>query len=274
MSSLFGDIFGNPCDRLAVVSAVGQACHQVCDEPCLFHDDVAARLVGLSPAVLALFLGEDGGFRSGRFYMAGRARFVTERIAAAVAAGTRQLVVYSAGMTTFCYQDVCREMRSFEIDNPQFQAWKRSRLADSGISPPASLRYIPADGPPAAGQLEASGFDPREPTMFIWLGTLPLTDCDRISHVLDHFSEYHLTDLIMEYLEPRTETITQSVVSLALAPMTAFPIGKIAAGFEASGFRTSADLTVPELIARYTTTQFDGPIFLPLHLLHLTRDPR
>src|SRR5207245_464739 len=71
-----------------------------------------------------------------RMVIAARHRFAEDRLAAAVAAGTTQLVLLGAGLDTSAYRNPHAGLRVFEVDHPQTQQWKGERLAGAGITAP------------------------------------------------------------------------------------------------------------------------------------------
>ena len=113
--------------------ALRRAAHQLLDQPPVFADPVALRIIGAyaadalqaSPRTfevtpLAPYL---------RAFMAVRSRYAEEQLARAVAASARQYVVLGAGLDTFAYRNPWPDLRVFEVDHPATQAWKRARLA-------------------------------------------------------------------------------------------------------------------------------------------------
>lgn len=78
-----------------------------------------------------------------------------------------------AGPDTFADRQPHGEsLTVFEVDFPATQAWKRQRLAASGIAVPRSLRFVPVDfeRQTAFDGLASAGFDAQAPALFSWLG--------------------------------------------------------------------------------------------------------
>src|ERR1700712_5120805 len=94
---------GGP-SRTALATAYARAYHQIADRPRILTDPLAARLLGVTADELSE-LGEPTKDRPGRgrrrLFFAARARFAEDRVAAAVAAGVRQVVILGAGLDTF-----------------------------------------------------------------------------------------------------------------------------------------------------------------------------
>jgi len=103
-----------------------------------------------------------------------RSRWAEDCVAAAVAAGVRQLVVLGAGLDSFAYRNPfpASALHVFEMDHPATQAWKRERLRAAGLEPPASLTFVPIDFErrTPADALATGGFDTGVPAIVSWLG--------------------------------------------------------------------------------------------------------
>lgn len=155
-----------------------RAAHQLFDRPLIFEDPLALRI--LSDEAAARVRGETEGeqtawARGFRLFMATRSRFAEEELARSVEQGVRQYVVLGAGLDTFAYRNPFADLRVFEVDHPDTQAWKRERLRHGGIAVPESMRFAPVDfeRDTLAHGLEAVGFRGEEPAFFSWLGVVP-----------------------------------------------------------------------------------------------------
>ncbi|MGH3763878.1 MAG: class I SAM-dependent methyltransferase [Pseudonocardiaceae bacterium] len=170
---------GQP-SRTAFATAYARAYHQTAAEPRVFTDPLAARIVDMTSDELterdtATFdTGDADENLRRRLFIAARSRYAEDTIAAAVTAGTRQVVILGAGLDTFAYRNPYADVRVFEVDHPDTQAWKRQRLAEAGIEIPDSLTFTPVDFDretlPAG--LVTSGFDRTSPAVFAWLGVV------------------------------------------------------------------------------------------------------
>jgi methyltransferase (TIGR00027 family) len=170
----------------AVRVAERRALHQLIDEPRVFDDPLAVRILGaeterqmratpqaydrspLSPYLRAAFVA--------------RSRFAEDELAVAVARGVRQYIVLGAGYDTFAYRNPYPDLRVFEVDHPATQAAKRQRLTEVGIEVPPSLTYVPIDFAQTSlpEVLAASGFDDQKPAFVSWLGVVPYLELDAI----------------------------------------------------------------------------------------------
>jgi methyltransferase (TIGR00027 family) len=158
--------------------ALHRAAHQFRDQPRLFEDPLALRIVGAE---------HEAGLRADaaepeslprtmlRNFVAARSRYAEDRLAESVTRGLDQYVVLGAGLDTFAYRQPPAGLRLFEVDHPATQAWKRQLLATAGIAAPASLRYIAVDfeKQDLRSELERGGLDFGRPAFFAWLGVTP-----------------------------------------------------------------------------------------------------
>ena len=113
--------------------------------------------------------------RDFRAFMAVRSRYAEDLLAEAVRVGVTQYVVLGAGLDTFAYRNPYPGLQVFEVDFPATQEWKRAKLAESGITEPANLTFVPLDFEHhtlAEGLAEAK-FDVTKPAFFGWLGVVP-----------------------------------------------------------------------------------------------------
>ena len=171
---------GEP-DSTAVRTALWRALHVEVDAPTVLDDRIGLQLV--AP-------GEDWrdrgdmdplGTRGIRLAIVARARFVEDLVVEQAAAGVTQYVILGAGLDTFAQRraDLGGELRTFEVDRPGNQAWKRQRLVELGLGIPDHLRFVPVDfesGESWWDGLRAAGFDPERPAVVASTGvTMYLT---------------------------------------------------------------------------------------------------
>ena len=117
--------------------AMRRAAHQVLDTPPVFEDPLALKVLGLSPGDVPPDDVESAReSRQRRAFIAARSRYVEDELARLVARGVDQYVVLGAGLDTFACRNSDPRLRVFEVDHPATQAWKRERLASTGIMPP------------------------------------------------------------------------------------------------------------------------------------------
>jgi methyltransferase (TIGR00027 family) len=166
---------GQP-SRTAFAAAAHRAAHQLLEGGRIFADPLATAVLGAPEANLVGEGAQQPATRGMRLFIAARSRFAEESLAAAVARGVRQYVVLGAGLDTFAHRNpfVDESLRVFEVDYPATQAWKQRRLADAGLTAPASLTFAPVDfeRQTLAAGLAAAGFDAAAPAFFSWLGVV------------------------------------------------------------------------------------------------------
>jgi methyltransferase (TIGR00027 family) len=193
---------GQP-SRTAYAAARHRAVHQVVDGGRVFADPLAVPILGEPPDVLAREAGADRWRRYLRMFIAARTRFAEDALAAAVAAGTPQVVVLGAGLDTFALRHP--GLPVYEVDHPATQAWKRERLARAGLVPPPSLTFAPVDferGALAEG-LAAAGFDSARPAFFTWLGVVPYLTPDAVFDTLRYVAGRPAgTAVVFDYADP------------------------------------------------------------------------
>ena len=155
--------------------AIRRAAHQLIDQPLVFADPLAAKIIGSSalerlkaelehhrhPFNLAL-----------RAHVVARSRYAEDRLAEAHARGVRQCLVLGAGLDTFAWRNPYPDLTVFEVDHPSTQAWKRACLAAMGAAEPDTLVFAPVDfqSQSLAEGLSAAGFAWDRPAFVSWLG--------------------------------------------------------------------------------------------------------
>src|SRR5208283_4755726 len=113
----------------SLAAAAHRAAHQVLEQGRIFADPLALRILGKDAETVAREAEKQPSARRMRIFIAARARFAEDALAAAVERGVRQLVVLGAGLDTYAYRSPLRDrLRIFEVDHPATQAWKRQCL--------------------------------------------------------------------------------------------------------------------------------------------------
>ncbi|MDT0447819.1 class I SAM-dependent methyltransferase [Streptomyces hesseae] len=230
----------------------------------------------LAPKILRLDSGDlpplpdDPTDLYGIRFLAARSRFAEDVLAAAVATGTRQLVVLGAGLDTFAYRNPHAGLRVFEVDHPATQVWKRQQLAAAGVGIPSSVTFAPVDfeRDSLAGAMASAGLDRDRPVFFFWLGVTPYLTRDAVLATL-RFMAGHSgpVQVVFDYygeapstLSPRLRAVREAaaklVAELGEPWLTCFTPEDIADELRAMGLDRVDDLVGRELIARY----IDGPV--------------
>ncbi|WP_245536168.1 class I SAM-dependent methyltransferase [Terriglobus roseus] len=190
--------------------ALRRAAHQVFDQPVVFKDPLALRILGMTSDKLG---GTDLRAPSRphsvglRAFLVGRSRFAEDTLAAAVALrGASQYVLLGAGLDTFPYRNPFVGVRVFEVDHPDTQAWKLSLLARTGIESPANVSHVAVDfhADSLAERLLAAGFESSQSTVFAWLGVVPYLTEEGFVSTMDFLSKCAAgSELIFDYALPR-----------------------------------------------------------------------
>jgi methyltransferase (TIGR00027 family) len=163
--------------KTAYYVAMIRAAHQILDNPIVFEDPMALKIVGpegVSKIRSAMRKFEARPARYLRAFIVARSVFVEQQLSIAIERGVRQYVILGAGLDTFAYRNPYSSfnLRIFELDFPATQAWKRRRLNAAKIPIPQCLTFAPIDfeTEPLAGRLGQVGFRTDKPAFFSWLG--------------------------------------------------------------------------------------------------------
>jgi methyltransferase (TIGR00027 family) len=121
-----------------------------------------------------------------------RTRLIDDRVSAAIAAGSRQVVLLGAGYDSRAYRlPAAASVRVFEVDHPATQATKH-RLVRASVHPAhrTHVRFVPADliKEDLADALRRAGFAVLEPTVVVWEGVTNYLTETAIDAVLRHLA--------------------------------------------------------------------------------------
>jgi len=169
-------IEGQPSDTALQVAASRAAHLRYDPPPHLLEDRQAEALLGPERASLI-----DGSSNEApwilienRLFIPLRARYAEDRLREAFDRGVRQLVVLGAGLDSFVWRQPAElaGLRTFEVDHPSTQAWKRARIQALGWTLPSTARLVPCDfeAQSVSDALAASDFDPERPALVSWMG--------------------------------------------------------------------------------------------------------
>ena len=215
--------------------ALRRAAHQLVDQPLVFVDPLALRILGLD----AHGKGQLGtshdlrapkrpGSMSLRAFLVARSRSAEEQLHASVRTGVCQYVVLGAGLDTFAYRNPYPQLTVFEVDRPATQQWKRMLLQKAGLEVPSNAIHVEADFVQEAliEDLQQAGFDPAQRAVFAWLGVVPYLQRSALEAALrDLAASAAYSVLLMDYCLPRT----------ALPPYEQLEFDSMAARVAASG---------------------------------------
>ncbi|MGV9823738.1 class I SAM-dependent methyltransferase [Nocardia xishanensis] len=284
---------GGP-SRTALITAYARAYHQIVDRPQIFTDPLAARLLGVTAEELAELgtpttnhLVDGVSDRPRRLFFAARARFAEDAVAAAIAAGVRQVVILGAGLDTFAYRNPLPDLRVFEVDHPATQAWKRERLTAAGIDRPETLTFVPVDfeTQTLAAGLESTGFKRTDPAVFVWLGVVFYLTPNAAHATLEYIAgQAQPVEVVFDYLQPANsdeDRAHQQARADRLAGggepvLSYFTPDDIAAQLRALGFTDLEDHSAPDLVTRYLdgSARFGGEPPRALRAIRILRASR
>jgi methyltransferase (TIGR00027 family) len=103
-----------------------------------------------------------------------RTRHIDDVMSQSLKDATAQIVILGAGLDSRAYRfgDALRNVRVFELDLPQTQAYKKKRVTDVFGALPPHVAYTPIDfaKQDLATVLASAGYDRTKKTLFIWEG--------------------------------------------------------------------------------------------------------
>ncbi|HKV94593.1 MAG TPA: class I SAM-dependent methyltransferase [Candidatus Angelobacter sp.] len=252
--------------------ALRRAAHQLWDNPKVFDDPVALKIIPPDArAELAASRPSDSlPSRHLRAFMVARSRFAEDHLAEAVLRGVKQYVILGAGLDTFAYRNSYPDLRVYEVDYPATQAWKRQRLRLSDIPIPPTLTFAPIDfekGTLHAG-LSRAGFQTNEPSFFSWLGVTPYLEEATVLATLQWIASCPDSGVAFDYAVPRSSLgFFHRITFDALAARVA-AAGEPFVGFfdpealsrelQQMGFKHIEDLNGDEINVRYFSGRADG----------------
>lgn len=248
-----------------------RAAHQLIDDlPRILDDPVSVQLVG--PEFVARIRTNPEPLREPRLaalrcHVLLRSRYSEDRLAAAVAAGTRQCVIIGAGLDTFAYRRPpwARDIRIFEVDHRASQDIKRDLLAKAGIEIPTNLTFVELDLErlPLRETLVQAGLDAGRPAFFSCLGVLVYLTHDAVRALFRVVTAFPTgSELVLTYAG--RESDDDNPMSLAARSKTLgepwlsrFSAEELITELRAAGFR-GIEFLSPERAAAYVGSRRDG----------------
>jgi len=194
-----------------MLTAAARALHREEPPPWVLDDAVALHLAGnegaeirdrirreLPPESLWAFVR----------WVCVRARVPEDVVEQAAEDGVDQYVILGAGLDTFACRrsDLAGRVRVFEVDHPDTQRWKRSRLGELGVDPALDVAYVPVDfeRQTLRAGLEAADFDFARRAVFSWIGVTMYLTLDAIRVTLSTVGEAAPgSRIVLTYNQPR-----------------------------------------------------------------------
>lgn len=256
--------------------ALMRAAHQILDNPKVFEDPIALKMVGKAGA--SDIISEKWKFKTSlhryiRASVVARSRFVEDELSAAIKSGIRQYVILGAGLDTFAYRNSnsSNAFRVYEVDHPATQEWKRRQLNETKIPIPENLNFVPVDFETQllAEQLQAAGFRIDEPSFFSWLGVSMYLTCETVMKTLKQLSTFTPSGsgIVFDYMvSPSTQNFLRRLIFQLLARrvsrvgeawMSFFDPDSLISDLKAIGFTQTVDIGPEEINARFFNNRTD-----------------
>jgi methyltransferase (TIGR00027 family) len=257
--------------------AMKRAAHQLLDDPKVFDDPVALRIIGKESA--SALQADPRQFEATplssylRAFVAARSRYAEEELALGVQRGMRQYVILGAGLDTFAYRNPHPQgvLHVFEVDHPATQAWKRARLDEVGIPFPDNLTFAPVDFETQTLEegLRAAGYDPGKCTFFSWLGVTEYLTTEAVMATLRFIAsapkgsgiafDYMISpSLLTPAQRTRFDALARRVASAGEPWQAFFDPKLLTRDLRVMGFEYAEDLGPEEINARYFKDRKDG----------------
>jgi methyltransferase (TIGR00027 family) len=211
-----------------------------------------------------------------------RCRVFADRLLPAHERGVRQLVILGAGLdvTGFGLPAWADQWRTFEVDTPETQTWKRRQIAVAGWDVPPNLIFAPCDFERQGllSALAAAGFDTRMPAMVSLFGVILYLSADATKQTLAELATLAPgSELTISYCSPadQGDPVVQELMSKSSPVVDA--TGESFVGYyrgpemeslvRAAGFRGALHHPLEELNARYLPARPDGLRLRPIERL-------
>jgi methyltransferase (TIGR00027 family) len=257
--------------------AMRRAAHQLLDDPLVFEDPLAIRILG--PEMQESLRAQARDRQSSRFlrprlraHLVARSRFCEEELGRATASGVTQYVILGAGFDTSAYRTRSggERLRIFEVDHPDTQRSKREALARAGIAEPGHVAFVPVDfeEQSLADELRNAGFQTERPAFFSWLGVVPYLRRAAIEASVRFIGSLPAgTGVVFDYsLPPETLPFLHRFVRRWMARPVAvagepflsyFTPKEIASLLQGAGFSNIVDLDGPAINSHYFSGRKD-----------------
>ncbi len=199
-----------------------------------------------------------GFARNGADLMALRTKTIDAAVCAAVAAGTRQVVILGAGFDGRAWRmNELAGVRVFEVDHPATQAEKRQNL--DALPPSIGLvSFVPVDFERDSldAALQRAEHDTTRPTCWIWEGVVMYLTRDAMLATLRNIASRSSPDstLIVNYNTSTRRFGMGIILRLIGEPQrSAWSPEEIAADLRAAGFDAIDDSGVQDWANRFAT---------------------
>jgi methyltransferase (TIGR00027 family) len=257
--------------------AMRRATHQLLDDPKVFDDPVALRIIGKESA--SALQADPRQFESTplspylRAFIVARSRYAEDELALGVRHGVRQYVILGAGLDTFAQRNPHPEgvLHVFEVDHPTTQTWKRARLEEIGTTLPGDLTFAPVDFETQTLEegLRDADYDPGKCTFFSWLGVTEYLTPEVVMATLRFIASAPAgSGVVFDYMispslltpaqRSRFDALARRVASAGEPWQAFFDPELLTRNLRAMGFGYVEDKGPEEINARYFKNRKDG----------------
>jgi methyltransferase (TIGR00027 family) len=255
----------NQPSRTALMIARQRAAHQLLDRGSIFDDPFAVKILREDEKDVLQFATSHPLAGIGRLFTAARSRIAEDTLSAAVERGVRQIVILGAGLDTFALRNPHRavEIRVYEVDHPDTQAWKRERLAGAQLAIPPWLIFVPVDfeHDDLGERLAGAGLQRNSPAFFTWLGVVPYLTQEAVLGTLDFMASIPNSEVVFDYLEPAEsfseelrqleKTRAEQLEKMGERSASRFEPAGMAAMLRSHGFSAVEDTDFEEIRSRF-----------------------
>lgn len=254
--------------------ALSRAIHQILDEPRVFNDGFAIKMLGPDAEVgFDPFQHNGVADRSMRAGIVARARFAEDRLQESIQAGTRQHVLLGAGLDTWALRaaQFGSAVRIFEIDQAEMLDWKAALFKENGWQKPSELEWIGLDlrSKTVPDVLASRGANLSAPMAVAILGVLVYLSEEDVKHLLMSLSRLAPgSSLVFDYLMteemlPPMDRVMMRATAQAMAAggepwLSSFDPDRLKTLLAGIGFEVEQDLGPHELNRVYFNQRRDG----------------
>jgi methyltransferase (TIGR00027 family) len=262
-------------DNTAVRVALWRALHVEVDAPPhALEDTIGLKLAAPDEGWRNRGDMHPQGTRLFRASIVARARFIEDLVIDQAKQGVDQYVVLGAGLDTFVqrHPEMATKLRVFEIDQPETQKWKRTRLVELGYGVPDWLRLVPVDfeeGDSWREKLREAGFDGTRPAVVVSTGVSMYLTKQANEATLKEIAEMAPgTIFTMSFIQPfemadadvrpGLEMSAKGAAANGTPFISYFMPDEMLAMAKKAGFRKAEYISADELARRYFSGRTDG----------------
>lgn len=219
-----------------------------------------------------------------------RSRYAEDCLEASISDGCQQYVILGAGLDSWALRHENPGVHVLELDHPETQEWKKTRIIEQMGEFPSHLSLIPIDfeRQALADVLCGGHYDRNVPAFVSWLGTIYYLTDEAIKTVFTSLARVCATGsrVVFDYFQPKS---TMSIADLKLfedmdrdltkrgEPLrTLLNSDDVEEILQSASFRVVEDLSATEARQRYLNRRSDGldiPDFWRLCCAELTAQP-